>query len=126
MADDRTETKRFCALQAKRSALDAFNGAVLRPWSWRRAVTIRILSVLLLAVAAISQSGCAMCCGVDDYTYPTYGGKWQRTNAVYGRVGSTLSDAGDTVIGEDLDRSPETVPAPGPDPNADPISYYNE
>jgi len=33
-----------------------------------------------------------MCCGTYDYTYPTFGGKYQRTNPEYGRVGSIYSD----------------------------------
>jgi hypothetical protein len=33
-----------------------------------------------------------MCCGPYDYHYPTMGGKHERVDPVYGRVGSILSD----------------------------------
>lgn len=47
-----------------------------------------------VAVAAITFSGCAMCCGPYDYHYPTFGGIVQRADPVWGRVGSLYSDPG--------------------------------
>lgn len=50
---------------------------------------------LLTLVAVISTpflSGCSTCCSTDDYNYPTYGGKWERTDRQYGRVGSIFTD----------------------------------
>ena len=43
---------------------------------------------------ALFCSGCAMCCGPYDDHYPTYGGIVQRSNPVWGRVGSIYSDPG--------------------------------
>ena len=51
------------------------------------------LSVSLVAGLVIATAlGCAMCCGPYDYTYPTYGGRYERVNPEWGRVGSILSD----------------------------------
>ena len=36
--------------------------------------------------------GCSICCGPYDYNYPTIGGKHQRVNPSWGRVGSIFSD----------------------------------
>ena len=33
-----------------------------------------------------------MCCGPYDYHYPVFGGKFERANPEYGRVGSVFSD----------------------------------
>ncbi len=45
-----------------------------------------------IAPAALISAGCAMCCGPSDYDYPAFGGKIQRADPVYGRVGSVFSD----------------------------------
>lgn len=45
-----------------------------------------------IAVVATISTGCAMCCGPFDYHYPTYGGRVQRADPEYGRVGSIFSD----------------------------------
>lgn len=49
-------------------------------------------SLIPVALAAVCLSGCAMCCGPDMYTYPTHGGRIQRSDLEYGRVGSIYSD----------------------------------
>jgi hypothetical protein len=49
--------------------------------------------VATVAFGASALSGCAMCCGPFDYHYPTYGGRVQRADPEYGRVGSIFSDA---------------------------------
>ena len=58
-----------------------------------------LLSMLLVGCLPII-SGCAMCCGPFDYAYPTYGGKWERGDRFWGRVGSPLSGAGTAIDGE--------------------------
>lgn len=47
---------------------------------------------LVLIIPALT--GCAMCCSPQDYHYTTYGGKWDRGDRTWGRVGSNLSGAG--------------------------------
>lgn len=47
---------------------------------------------LILAITISSSVGCAMCCGPYDYDYPTLGGKHERADRSFGRVGSVLSD----------------------------------
>lgn len=46
-----------------------------------------------------------MCCGPHDFDYVTFGGKHQRSNPSWGRVGSVFSDPGTFALG------------PGPDSN---------
>jgi hypothetical protein len=36
-------------------------------------------------------TGCAMCNSCDDYTYGAYGGRWERLDPCYGRVGSAFT-----------------------------------
>ena len=57
-----------------------------------------LLFVSLVAIIPLF-SGCAMCCGTHDYAYPAYGGKWERGDRFWGRVGSPLSGAGTTADG---------------------------
>ena len=47
--------------------------------------------------------GCSMCCGPYDYDYPNFGGKHQRTNPSYGRVGSIFSDPNADSFGPSAD-----------------------
>lgn len=51
-----------------------------------------LIATLIVSTLAIVSSGCSMCCGPYDYHYPTIGGKHERVDPVYGRVGSILSD----------------------------------
>lgn len=51
-----------------------------------------------------------MCCGPHDYHYPTFGGKLQRANPEWGRVGSVFSD-------------PYVAMGPSADSNLDPVEY---
>lgn len=46
----------------------------------------------LWSAGLILASGCSMCCGVEDYNYPAYGGLLHRSDSQYGRVGSIFSD----------------------------------
>ena len=55
---------------------------------------MRRVQILLLLVSPL-VSGCAMCCGVDDYNYSAYGGTWQRGDMSHGRVGSVFADVGE-------------------------------
>ncbi len=48
--------------------------------------------VAAVALGASALTGCAMCCGPFDYHYPTHGGRVQRADPEYGRVGSIFSD----------------------------------
>ncbi len=49
----------------------------------------------LLAISLISTNvGCALCSSCDDYSYGAFGGLWERTDMVNGRVGSAFSPAG--------------------------------
>ena len=51
-----------------------------------------------------------MCCGPYDNDYPTFGGKNQRVDRAYGRVGSIFSDPTARQFGESADSN--LVPAP--------------
>ncbi len=48
-----------------------------------------------------------MCCGPYDYDYPTFGGKYQRTDPAYGRVGSPFSDPATAGYGPSADSNLE-------------------
>lgn len=52
-----------------------------------------LLSVSLFSLL-IPALGCALCCAPDDYNYGAYGGRWQRGDMSYGRVGSVFTDVG--------------------------------
>ncbi|HMO14469.1 MAG TPA: hypothetical protein PKD64_06985 [Pirellulaceae bacterium] len=55
-------------------------------------MTNRQRSLWILGLAIMLSTGCSMCCGPYDYHYPTFGGRVQRVNPEYGRVGSIYSD----------------------------------
>lgn len=77
----------------------------------------RILIALVAMLTIASVSGCSMCCGPYDYHYPTFGGKHQRVDPVFGRVGSVFSDplAGysDANADSNLAPQPEFEPRDG-------------
>ena len=50
---------------------------------------IRCFSLGLVLATTV---GCAICCSPEDYTYSTFGGKYERVDPAYGRVGSIYSD----------------------------------
>jgi hypothetical protein len=64
----------------------------------------------LLAIVALSASGCAMCCSPYDYAYGHQGGILQRTDLCHGRVGSAFAPAG--APGEFVIEESEGVPLP--------------
>ena len=55
------------------------------------------------SVALAGFAGCSMCCGPYDYHYPTFGGRVQRADPEYGRVGSIFSDPYTAGTGLDAD-----------------------
>ena len=46
----------------------------------------------LVGLTALGLGGCSSCCGPYDYHYPAFPGIVQRSDPVYGRVGSIFSD----------------------------------
>lgn len=62
---------------------------------------MRLLMCVALLGFTVSATGCAMCCAPDDPNYAAYGGRWERHDAEYGRVGSAFTPAGSPVdVGE--------------------------
>lgn len=57
----------------------------------------RIFSWLLGLALLTGMSGCSICQSQFDDTYAAYGGRWQRTDRAYGRVGSLFTDSGTRV-----------------------------
>ena len=78
-----------------------------------------LLMCSLLALLA-ATTGCAMCGSPFDYTYSTYGGKWQREDEMSGRVGSLFEPAGPMPVGNGESAVPTSVPATAP--NREPTS----
>ena len=72
----------------------------------------RWIGLLSLAIATTGMFGCSMCCGPYDYDYPTFGGKHQRVNPNWGRVGSIFSDPTAAVGGPSADSNLEPPPSP--------------
>ncbi len=83
-------------------------------------------AILALILAVACTGGCSMCCGPYDFDYPTFGGKHERVDRAYGRVGSIFSDPNAGYYGEsadsnlsktpaERDRSPNSSPDPGDD-----------
>lgn len=63
----------------------------------------------VLGCLIVTLAGCSMCCGPFDFSYPTYGGFYQRAERDRGRVGSVYSDPDYVATG------------PSADSNLDPI-----
>jgi hypothetical protein len=84
-----------------------------------------IYSALISCVAAVGMSGCAMCCTPYLNDYPTYGGRVERTNREWGRVGSVFSDpnmVGATAAADSNLRDYEFKPAKTPPGDTQEIS----
>ena len=79
----------------------------------------QLLKCSLLALLA-ATTGCALCGSPFDYTYSTYGGKWQRDDETSGRVGSLFEPAGPMPAAN----GESTVSASGPTtpPTGEPAS----
>lgn len=76
----------------------------------------RIVGISIIALF----SGCAMCANCDDYTYPTEGGRWQRLDPTYGRVGSLFTPEVWTKADEHGEQLPsEQIETPQPSPGDD-------
>lgn len=52
----------------------------------------RWIAIFFLSTATVGGAGCSMCCGPYDYDYVDFGGKYQRADPQYGRLGSIFSD----------------------------------
>ncbi|MEM9941117.1 MAG: hypothetical protein AAF939_05970 [Planctomycetota bacterium] len=70
----------------------------------------KIFTVVVLCLSAV---GCSMCCGPYDYDYPTFGGKHERVNANWGRVGSIFSDPLASISGPSADSNLKDPPEAG-------------
>jgi hypothetical protein len=88
---------------------------------------VGLVGGLLVWMAA---SGCSICCTPFDPAYPTYGGKWERTDRYFGRVGSAFAPAGAPVDeydqAEELHEPTPAVPLhleemPSPEPDFAPM-----
>ncbi len=83
----------------------------------------RLLNAVLCLGLLVASAGCSICQGPDDYGYPAYGGRWQRTNRDYGRVGSRFTpEVGTqvTVSGEtsEMATEAELYPDYAPEPSS--------
>lgn len=83
----------------------------------------RLLMCSLLALLA-AATGCAVCGSPFDYTYSTYGGKWQRDDETSGRVGSLFEPAGPVPPGDGQAATPASAPtvAPSVEPANGPVN----
>jgi hypothetical protein len=63
----------------------------------RRGSVMRTPILLTLLVGVLLSTGCTMCSPGFLCDYAGVGGKWQRTDPANGRVGSSLSDAGEVM-----------------------------
>lgn len=89
---------------------------------------------LLLRMACLSVivagSGCAMCSSCDDFTYSANGGRWERLDPGFGRVGSAFTpevgvEVGDTLL--ETTETPEDIAPPEPTPaDSQPQSSPND
>lgn len=66
----------------------------------------------LFTTASLLTMGCAMCCGPYDYHYPSFGGKHERIDPTYGRVGSVFSDPMAIPLGESADSNLDRMQTP--------------
>ncbi len=68
-----------------------------------------------LATMLAGTLGCATCCSPDLYTYPTFGGRVERVDREYGRVGSIFSDPNAGWSAAPTQPSVEPAPRPAED-----------
>lgn len=71
----------------------------------------RWIILLTTVTATLSTFGCSMCCGPHDYDYSNFGGKHQRVDPSYGRVGSVFSDPNANFVGDSPDSNLEPQPS---------------
>ena len=70
----------------------------------------RLLNAAACLSLLVASMGCAICQGPDDYSYPAYGGRWQRMDRQHGRVGSRFTPEAGTrveITGESIDMPTE-------------------
>lgn len=72
----------------------------------------RFSAILIFTFPLFATVGCSMCCGPDDFNYPTYGGIHQRADPAWGRVGSIFSDPYASASGLSADSNLEPYPEP--------------
>ena len=72
----------------------------------------RLLCRWLLVAVCLPLAGCSICGSPEDYTYPVFGGRWQRTDRVHGRVGSAFAPAGERVSDVIIDAQPTPAQEP--------------
>lgn len=104
------------------SATDLSRPAVTKSCRLPRKGLVMLATCLRTAcVAALAcASGCAMCTSCDDDTYSAYGGRWERLDSCFGRVGSAFTpevgvEVGGAVGGE-AESAPEEIMRPEPTP----------
>jgi hypothetical protein len=69
----------------------------------------RWINLFTVSLVCMSMFGCSMCCGPTDFDYATFGGKHQRSNPSWGRVGSVFSDPGTFPVGPGADSNLTTA-----------------
>jgi len=70
-----------------------------------------IAYIAILTLTLGTTFGCSSCQGPYDYDYPNFGGKHQRVDPTYGRVGSIFSDPNADNFGPSADSNLK-VPEP--------------
>ena len=80
----------------------------------------RWIVIITITTASLSTFGCSMCCGPFDFDYPNMGGKHERVDPQYGRVGSIFSDPNAGYMGPSAD-SNLTEPPEARDSNIDDV-----
>ena len=72
---------------------------------------MKSICLIFVAIVAVTGTiGCSMCCGPYDLDYPAYGGKHERVDPAYGRVGSIFSDPNAGYAGESADSNLDEPP----------------
>lgn len=78
-----------------------------------------IAHIAILTLTLGTTYGCSSCCGPHDYDYPNFGGKHQRVNPSYGRVGSIFSDPNASAFGPSADSNLKAPEPPRASTSAD-------
>ena len=77
-----------------------------------------LIRIALLGLILTPGFGCRICQTCDEY--PAFGGSWQRTNRVSGRVGSVFDPAGAKVASAPVESwEPESGDLPREDERTD-------
>ena len=73
----------------------------------------RSILIMFVTTMSVGSLGCSMCGGPFDFDYPVYGGKFERVDSSYGRVGSIFSDPSASSSGPGPDSNLEAQPTGG-------------